>query len=306
MTDPETGYVSAAAFRRAVADRLRTEAARRQRPVNELRREFLYQRFLARVFADPDAPWVLKGGVGLLARLADARHSRDIDLYHPGLQIEIATAVQDLTAAAGVAIGDHLRFVVEASRPIQGVDAAAVRIAAYTGATVFDRFTVDLSIHLRPLTGIDRIKPAHVLDLPGLPDLPQLRLYPITDQLADKICAMYGRYGESGSPSSRYRDLVDIILILRQEAVDAADLGRAIRLETTRRGLDLPAVLDLPSPAWNTGYRAIARDSKLPNELHDPAAAMAVLTACLQPLMEDGPDRARTWDPTAGRWKPRT
>jgi nucleotidyltransferase AbiEii toxin of type IV toxin-antitoxin system len=66
-------------FRPALKAALHAEAAQRGRTHNEVALEFAMQRFLARVFAAPDSPWVLKGGTSLLMRLTDARHSRDLD-----------------------------------------------------------------------------------------------------------------------------------------------------------------------------------------------------------------------------------
>ncbi|HEX3613618.1 MAG TPA: nucleotidyl transferase AbiEii/AbiGii toxin family protein [Sporichthyaceae bacterium] len=301
MTDRQDTYASDEAFRRAVADRLRTQAQRCGRPVNQVRREFAFQRFLARVFADPDAPWVLKGGAAMLARLPDARHSREVDLYHPGRHTELPEALAELTAALDTTALDRLRFVLESSRPISD-DAADLRFAAYVGATVLDRFTVDLTLHLRPVAGTEHVRPSHVLDLPGLPEMPQLRLYPVHDQLADKICAMYARYGEAAAPSTRYRDLVDIVLVLRQVTLDARELRQAVTDEALRRHVDLPAEITLPGSAWTTGYRSAAADSPLPRDLHDPGAAIALLATCVQPVLDRTIPRG-TWDPTAARWQ---
>jgi hypothetical protein len=76
-------YETASGFRVGLNARLRAVAKERRRPVNELQREFLLQRFLARVFAKPDRPWILKGGTGLLIRMPGARHTQDIDLLYP-------------------------------------------------------------------------------------------------------------------------------------------------------------------------------------------------------------------------------
>lgn len=67
----QTHYATPGAFRGAVESRLKVQAGQAgSRPFVELRREFIYQRFLARVFDGGGASlWVLKGGVGLLARL---------------------------------------------------------------------------------------------------------------------------------------------------------------------------------------------------------------------------------------------
>lgn len=68
----------------------------------ELQRQFAYDRTLDRLFTAPDADsWVLKGAGALLARLEQARHSRDIDVYFA----EQSAAVSDATAALGTALG---------------------------------------------------------------------------------------------------------------------------------------------------------------------------------------------------------
>jgi hypothetical protein len=37
-------------------------------------------RFLCRIFLEPETPYMLKGGFGMLARTANARFTKDIDL----------------------------------------------------------------------------------------------------------------------------------------------------------------------------------------------------------------------------------
>jgi hypothetical protein len=40
---------------------------------------------------------------------------------------------------------------------------------------------------------------------------PDVRLYPLADHVADKVCAMYEWH--NGNASGRYRDLADLLLI---------------------------------------------------------------------------------------------
>ena len=79
--DPTAGppvfpYGSAAAFRTALRDRFAAIAKADTRySLDELQRQFAYDRALARLFTAPDADsWVLKGAGALLARLKQARH----------------------------------------------------------------------------------------------------------------------------------------------------------------------------------------------------------------------------------------
>jgi NADPH2:quinone reductase len=79
---PGGPYASPDALRAAVTTR--AKAAARADPrftVTELLRQFAYARLLARVFIHEPEGWVLKGGIGLLARLPRTRHSMDVDLW---------------------------------------------------------------------------------------------------------------------------------------------------------------------------------------------------------------------------------
>ncbi len=61
-----------------------------------------------------------------------------------------------------------------------------------------------------------------VLELPGLAT-PPIRLYPVVDHIADKLCATQATYGTNNDlPSSRVRDLVDLVVFARSQDVDAA------------------------------------------------------------------------------------
>lgn len=74
-------YQTAVAFDSALKARLADAAADSPYELNELRRQFAYDRLLARVFDHDPESWVLKGGGGLLARLpGQARHSMDLDI----------------------------------------------------------------------------------------------------------------------------------------------------------------------------------------------------------------------------------
>lgn len=74
-------YTTAVGFRQAVEDRLRTESAKRRVPLNDLRQKLVMERLLARLFEDPNPPWLLKGGYAMDLRYRPrARTTRDLDL----------------------------------------------------------------------------------------------------------------------------------------------------------------------------------------------------------------------------------
>jgi hypothetical protein len=303
VTEGEKGYLTAASFRRGVGDRLKQAANARGRPVLEVRREFLFQRFLARVFADPASRWVLKGGTGLLVRLPGARHSRDIDLLYPDESLDLRRAVEELRVMARIDTADHLSFVVD--DPVllgDGQTLATIGVTGYTGATRFDRFTIDLSTEVHVVARFERLRPEPVIDVPGLPALPEFTLYPLPDQVADKVCAMYASYGTPPGPSTRFRDLIDLALIVTTSPLDAELTSRALESEARRRNLTLPKRMHAPGSAWRAGYAETARRSGLPAELHNLEAALARVAECLNPLLA-GTLVSGKWDAPQRCWK---
>jgi Nucleotidyl transferase AbiEii toxin, Type IV TA system len=99
MSTPQ--YSTPQALRAAVTDRLRSVAVAQGAQLNDLLRQFAYDRFLARVFEDDPERWVLKGATAMLARLGPgSRHTLDVDLYrsagtldeHPRLSTSATTS----------------------------------------------------------------------------------------------------------------------------------------------------------------------------------------------------------------------
>jgi hypothetical protein len=110
-----------------------------------------------------------------------------------------------------------------------------------------------------PLHGtpeLRRLQPSVPVDWPD--DWPVVKLYPLIAHVADKVCALYEKH--NGRVSTRYRDLVDLVLIALRESILGRELHIAIKHECQRRrdagiDLELPEVFMVPEPAsWSTGY----------------------------------------------------
>ena len=295
----DSPYRTPAAFRSAVDTKLKAQARRDGRLFAELRREFLYQRFLARVFHE-ESLWVLKGGIGLLTRLPGARHSRDIDLMH--LTATPAAAEAEIRAIGRRDLGDHLRFEIVRSVTLSVQDALRLKAEAYTGATKWESFDIDVSCERHFVAALEAVQPRPILDVDGVPALPAFRLYPLVDQIADKVAAMYETHGH-GEPSNRYRDLVDLALLISAEELDAALLRAALRSreKNARNRLALPTSMQSPGAGWSDGYPAEAGRTSLRKELHRLDAAVAHVGACLNPIL-DGSLADGRWNPQALAW----
>ena len=139
-----------------------------------------------------------------------------------------------------------------------------ISATAYIGAK-YGQFPIDLARELHLVAAPERIRPQPVVEVPGLPPLPELVVYPLTDQVADKVCAMFELYGESQSPSSRYRDLLDLALVVSMcDKLDGRQLSLAVASETRRRKVTMPTAMQSPGPNWPAGYAAIARLAGFP------------------------------------------
>ena len=114
--EPSRRYSTPAAFRQALHARARLS----DRLFNELEREFLLQRFVARVFHQDVTPWVLKGGIGLLIRLPSARFSRDLDLFSRENGVQEAVADLERLCRDHRAGPVHLSVVAAAANDGRG------------------------------------------------------------------------------------------------------------------------------------------------------------------------------------------
>lgn len=293
----ERSYRSPGAFRRALTDKLKAKAETSRWTLPQLQRQMAYDRLLERLYL-VDEGWVVKGATALLARDIGVRATIDIDVYREAAR-EVAEA--DLREAATTDIGDWFRFEVGAAQPISDA-AGGVRfpVTAYIGTTIWVAFHVDL-------VGTDLRMTGEPEDVPPLarvvmPDVEQrgYRAYPLVDHIADKVAAMFELYGEKSTPSTRYKDLVDLVAIIIGAPVDAEPQMTALRSEAERRGIRLPTRFAVPDrDLWERGYAAEADRSLLP-VAHTLDEALAVVAPFLDPLLDGS--AAGTWDPRDGRW----
>src|SRR5690606_22138886 len=116
-------YANAAAFRQALETRLRKIAQQRGVQIQGLRLKVAIERLLARLFHEPNPPWLLKGGYAMELRFRPkARTTRDLDLtlgdpVDPealtGRLVEVHEALMD---AAGRDLGDFFEFTIPPAR----------------------------------------------------------------------------------------------------------------------------------------------------------------------------------------------
>lgn len=279
-------------------------------PAGELIERYYHRRLLARVFhADHDG-WVLKGGQALLVRWPRARYSTDIDLLRVSEDASVDAAVEALITAASIELDDHLRFdhhdtsrETAANRPSR-----KVRFKVMLGLRELHTVSVDVvAAELRPVgrLTVEQLEAPFVIDSSPWPEI---RMWPLEDHVADKIAAMYERHREQRVPSTRFKDLVDLVLIACNSTVDGATTHQALHAEVRRRTaagthLELPAGFAVPDPSWVAGYRAeAAKTTELRAEHRTLAGATPLADAFVTPLLQERPP-AGTWRFDRLRWE---
>jgi hypothetical protein len=134
-----------------------------------------------------------------------------------------------------------------------------------------------------------------------------VRMWPLEDHVADKIAAMYERHGAGLRASTRFKDLVDLVVIalnspLRGSAAHAALHREVRRRRTAGTHLVLPEAFAVPDPAWTAGYRAAAADAReLPDDCRTLADVTPLADAFVSPLLGDQAPGG-WWDCQAQQW----
>lgn len=293
-----------AAVRASVTDRLKAQARQQGQNDQIARRRFVMSRFLARIFdADPHG-WVLKGGVGMMVRLPHARYSHDIDLLVADDSVD---PIDDLRRVARDHHLDHFRFELSRPRRLSGDKGTTVTVSAYLGGRRFDTFSIDLVTSRRPLVGdIERRPLPRLIDTDDFPPEGLVQLYPLADQIADKLCALYETFGPTRRPSGRFRDLVDLLLISAYLPIDLAPTVAAVERERDLRDIsDMPDTLISPGPDWTTQWAATARSSPLTPEHYDLDAALADAGRCYNRILQSLPSAGTpaVWEHHISQWR---
>lgn len=250
--------------------------------------------FLARIFASPTEPWVLKGGTAILARVHDARATKDVDLMRQG---GLEEAIGALRRACAVDLGDWLTFEVQTPKRMSGgqpnVDGRRINISVTLGAKALTPVKVDLVVGSFMTAEPERIDTSPPYKIEGVDLNVPMRLYPAVDHVADKICAT-AELHSGGTPSSRVRDLVDIVVLASTATFSLTDLQAAIRGEWLHRQLPGPPFFD-PPLAWARTYGKAARDVPWLGPLQEFETASRFAEMFLSPALASE-ERAMNWD----------
>ncbi len=265
-------------------------------------RQALRDRFLCRVFSDQEGRFILKGGSGLLARIPDGRATRDID-FATATRETSEDALAALVALAEKDMGDFLTFKLD--KWAESLDENGysrllkLRFKTYLGHEEKDPILIDLSLDCSITLPAEFVSPANRIGVEGLDSCDYL-VYPLPDQLADKLCAIMEKQ-PGGWPSSRMKDLVDVVHYAANVSLQLDDLARSIRCECSKRGMAVPERFEAPR-TWAKGFAAFAKKSGVPKEHASFGAASSLASAFFDPALDSSAESGAVWDFESLNW----
>jgi len=160
---------------------------------------------------------------------------------------------------------------------------------------------VDVVIGPPPVGRPEVVEPANRLHLRRPLITFPYRLYPVADQIADKVCATMDAQYPGGKPSSRVKDLVDLVLIAHTQTTDLEELQAAIAAKRDLSKIGPFEHFDIPAE-WARTYPATAKGVPAAESFTAQTAADLV-ASFVDPALGKHPKRA-TWNPQALTWIP--
>lgn len=291
-------YENAAAFRMALERRLLDRSRATGMSLVRLRKAVVFDRLLARLMAAVPGRWVLKGALALDYRLGSGtRTTKDMDL---GRQDDEEAATADLLKAQAADLGDFFVFAIEKTDRLDQLrDGAAVRYHADcdVAGRRFDSVTVDVAFG-DPIAQPEVLTSPDLLAFAGIEPL-QVPAIPLPQHIAEKVHAYARMYGSEGIPSTRVKDLIDLVLVAHSSQLQAGDLREALtRTFESRQSQSLPKDLPKPPDGWRVPYRRMATDLGLDPDLD---AGHAQAARFLNPVLSG--QTTGTWNPKARSWE---
>lgn len=205
---------------------------------------------------------------------------------------------------AEVDLGDHFEFIyARHDESVGGEDQPytegfAVIFDVLVGANRRGTLKVDLAIGAGLTAQVSRLQSASALTIPRLVSH-AYRLYPVVAQIADKVCATIQTY--NGRPSSREKDLVDLVVLAVTQDVDGTALGLAISTESRRRQLHPFDDFAIPV-SWGTRYANLAKFVPHCAGFETVGTARELMTLFITPALS-GAARGKAWRYAARAWE---
>lgn len=281
----------------ALRQNLRNRSVETDHDIQRLRKSVAFELFLRRLVKVAPERWVLKGAHALELRYPTTRATKDIDF---GRDDDVGSAIEDLSAAQQLDLGDYFSYEVSRSSALDEADFSAVRfhVLSQLAGREFERFTMDIGFGGPFKWTPDRLRISGLLAFAGIEPI-ELPVIPITQHVAEKLQAYVREYGPDKVRSTRAKDLVDLVLISSSENLASNALRAAFASTFSgREGQELPAALPPPPSDWKALYADLAKQVGVEADL-DLAYRRA--SEFLDPVLAGLTDAV--WDAETRMWR---
>jgi hypothetical protein len=216
----------------------------------------------------------------------------------------IEAADADFRRVQDLDLGDYFEFAVERTELAQedkeaGGAGLRYRVQAMLAGRLFEQVLVDVG--LAPLAALpELVEGPNLLDFAGLPPI-RVPALPAVLHVAEKVHAYTRRYGRGGAPSSRPKDLVDLILFAMHESFWADELRAALEETFASRGTHpLPVELPPAPSEWAKPYAELAEQVGIVPALE---GGYQQARAFLDPILDGTASGRAGWEPTTQCWE---
>lgn len=267
-------FNTATAFRKSLESRLKNISQATNIDLQRLRRKVAFDRLLARFFIKGNNTWVLKGGYALEIRFARARATKDIDLTLP-IQLYPSSESEHLMTIlqeeSQIDLGDYFMFAFRpAMQVLEGAPEGGFRfpVEATMDGRSFIKFHLDIGIGDILVEPVEKIIGEDWLQFAGIS--PAI-IYTTSaeQQFAEKLHAY--TLPRADRLNTRVKDLVDILLLIREGSVSEAVAKESLsKIFENRKTHSLPTTLPLPPADWDKKFDLLAKECGL-NESLDEA-----------------------------------
>ena len=261
---PDRKYATGLALRTALEERLKRVAREEGVDLQRLRRQVAFDRFLARLFPNSSADWVLKGGYAMELRFQTARATRDLDFTARTPPSSNGDGLLKLLQDAGARdTGDFFRYRIgQAMMDLDGATYGGARypVESIIGGRTFVKFHLDVGIGDVVLDPLEHARTRDWLGFAGIaaPDVPMIQR---EQQFAEKLHAYTL---PRTTPNSRVRDLVDMVLLIQSATLEPGRVVQALNATFSRRAThSFPAGLAPPPEEWCSPFARLAAECSL-------------------------------------------
>ncbi len=221
-------FGSAAAFKASLEANLKKIALERKSPFSTLQLKLVIERLLARLFRDPEPPWLLKGGFAMDLRFRpQARTTKDVDLSVSHASAELASDLlrllrDRLQEAVDIDLGDYLTYRIGAPRQeLTNAPRGGARYPceAVLVGKIYAKFHIDVGCGDALAGEPERLDGDDLLAFAGIPPAAVMAISK-PQQFAEKLHAY--TFPWAGRLNTRTKDLVDLVLLIERGLPDVA------------------------------------------------------------------------------------